>query len=57
MKDHDKKFDYLRDLLDAIVDDCNMEGTIQHVNVLDTIDLLQKEVNRTLLVERESNET
>ena len=48
MTPHEKKFEVLKDLLDAIVDDCNMEGTIQHIKVLDAIDLLQKEVNRAL---------
>ncbi|KKN77632.1 hypothetical protein LCGC14_0357570 [marine sediment metagenome] len=44
----DEKFEQIYFLIDKLVDEARIEGTIQHINILDTIDLLQKEVNRAL---------
>lgn len=46
MQHHDKKFELLKEFLDAVIDDCKMEGTIQHSDAVVAIDNLQREVNR-----------
>ena len=53
--DHEKKFELLKELLDAIVDDCNMEGTVQHVNAVTAIDNLHREVNRASFIKKENH--
>lgn len=53
---HDEKFKQIYILIDKLVKEARIEGTIQHINVLDTIDLLQKEVNRALFLERMKHE-
>lgn len=53
---NEKNFDLLKELLDSLVDDCNMESTIQHRNVLEAIDELAKEVNRRNFLKGDSNE-
>lgn len=53
--DHEKKFVLLKDLLDAIVDDCNMEGSIEHIDAVSAIDGLHNEMNRRALLERKDH--
>ena len=48
----EKKIELLKDLLDAIIDDCNMEGSIEHIDVVTAIDGLHNEMNRRALLER-----
>ena len=56
MSPHDKKFELLKELLDAIVDDCNMEGTVQHSDAVAAIDALHREVNRPEFLGKDQNE-
>lgn len=44
----DEDFKKLYILIDKIVLDANIEGTIQHVNALDSMDFMRKEANRSL---------
>ncbi len=48
--DHEKKFELVKELVDAIAEDCKIDGTVQHIRVLDAIDWLRKEVNRVLFL-------
>lgn len=52
MQPHEKKFEQIYFLIDSLVDEARIEGTVQHRNILDTIDELQKEFNRAKFVER-----
>ncbi len=49
----DEDFKKIYFLIDKLVKEARIEGTIQHINALDTIDELQKEFNRALFVKGE----
>lgn len=55
MKDHEEKFEQIYFLIDSLVDEARIEGTVQHINILDTIDEFQKDFNRALFVERKED--
>ncbi len=47
---HEDNFKIIKNCVDKIAKDCKLEGTIQHVNVLDAVYELQHEVNRVALL-------
>ena len=56
MKSDEKDLKKLSFLIDKIVKDANIVDGIQHRTVLDAVDLLRKEVQRVLFLERINHE-
>lgn len=46
-----EKFAEIKKLLDELIDEFTMEGTLQHSDVVTAVDGLQREINRKNLVE------